>query len=381
VPASKAALPAPIAWVPCDAKANMPSGCRQMNVDWPWHNTPFAYSAAVDVGNDGKAVLEITRVNGIGVKPFGMDVIADADGPVHTAFLDPRGEGIKGCTFFPETQTSLRQGKHVMEIIDGDIQADHYPEAAIGGAIDELHPKVLGSWNDVSVGHGFVASDAVWASSDSFTIGVAAWGQPWQVVFNGGQAGGLQQVEPGAWHDFVFWGSSDGVYEGVMAWTPEKGAFPFVTFPGDWSRGAEAFGTDGVQMVWIYEEGKGPTQEPYPKRSVMVSPFTKDPKALKPKRLRSFPSAEAQPVGFAVGCGFAAIEARNEHVLVVRLSDGWSWDLSAPDTSDGGVPWPFRFSTVYAVSCDEVFLRAGVGPQMNVARVRLDALGAGMAPD
>jgi len=36
--------------------------------------------------------------------------------------------------------------------------------------------------------------------------------------------------------------------------------------------------------------------------------------------------------------------------------------------------------TVYAVTCDEVYLRATMGA-MNMARIRLDALGPGIPPD
>lgn len=376
VPASKAALPAPIEWVPCDVKAKMPNGCRQMKIDWPNNGTGFAYTAAVDVGPDGKAVLDITRNSALGPKPFSMKVIADADGPVHTAFIDPRGYGITGCIFNSDSHASLAQGKYIMEIIDGDVAQPLFPEAAVGGSIDDLSPHVLGSWK-ATQGHAFTISDMVWATWDSYEVGVAKWGEPWKVVLNGGEVGGLQQHDARAWHDFVTWRSSDGVYVGAMAWTPEKGAYPFLTFPGDWSRGVEGLGTDGIHMVWIYEEGKGPAQEPYPTRSLMVSPFTKDPKALKPKRLRSYPGPEPAVTPFAVGCGYAAIEATTGHILVVRLSDGWSWDFH--EGVKAGPDW--KFTNAFAVTCDEVFVRGGAGAEMNIARVRLDALGPGMAPD
>ena len=188
----------------------------------------------------------------------------------------------------------------------------------------------------------------------------------------------MQLLYATAWHDFVTWRASDGVYSGVWAWTPDRGAYRFLTFPGDWSRGVEGFGTDGTQMVWVYGEGKGPRQEPYPKRSIMVAPFARDPLALAPKRVRSFPSSESIILPSTVGCGYAAIETSASSVLVVRLNDGVSWEIRAP-TADAGKSW--HFTGAFAITCDEVFVGGGVAPAMNIARVRLDALGPGTPPD
>jgi hypothetical protein len=349
-----------------------------MKVDWPFPATPFAYAPAVDVRPDGTAVLDIVRISSAEPHPSRMKVVAEADGEVLSAMLDPRVQGIKGCTWTSSPVVSMSQGKHVLAVI-GDEADEDYPEAIVGGALDELHPKVQWSWEH-SGGHGIAASDLVWATWDSYEIGIATWGEPWQVVLQGSEVG-LQQVQAKAWHDFVAWRSSDGVYHNIMAWTPQRGAYPFITFPGDWSRGVMGLGTDGVHMVWTYGEGKGPAQEPYPVRSVMMSPFTTDPTALQPTRLRSYPSADFLILPWIVGCGYAAVEMEPDWILVVRLSDGWSWELSTPDLPDAGPLGQWHFSDVYALTCDELFLRGGLSPRMNIARVRLDALGPGIPPD
>lgn len=378
VPASKEALPAPIAWEPCAAASSMPVGCRQMKVDWPFQSTPFAYTPSVDVSPDGHAVMSIIRLSDAGPKPSRMGIIADADGPVHSAFLDPRGQEIKGCTYFPNTVVSLSSKQHVMGVVDGDL-VGQYPQAAVGGSIDELHPRVQWSW-DKSGGRMFAASDAVWATTNGVEVGIARWGEPLQTVFTSTQAGGLEQVAVRAFHDLVTWDSGNDLHLGVMAWTQEKGAFPLITFPGDWSRGANGLGTDGHSFVWMYGEGKTQPIAPYPKVSVMTAPFTTDPAALKPKRLRSLATEYPLVAPWIVGCGYAANEYEANQILVVRLSDGWAWKLTDPNpTAPPLERW--HYGTVYGISCDEIYLRAGVGPQMNVARVRLDALGPGMPPD
>lgn len=377
VPMSKDVLPPPIEWEPCAPEAKMPVGCRQMKADWPWYNTPFAYAASVDVGEDGKAVMEIARLSNVGENQWRVQMVADADGPVHSAFLDPRGEGIKGCTNWLSHIVGMSGGKHILSVIDGDLNSE-YNEAAVGGSIDELHPKPLKAWMP-SYGLDLSASDAVWVSSDGSNVGIAPWGQPWQTVYTSADSGGLQQVGVRAFHDFVTWTSGDGAYMGTMAWTPEKGAYPLLTYPGDWTRGVQMLGTDGKHLVWAYGEGRSQPLGDYDKVSVMAAPFTTDPAQLQPKRLRSLPvSWLASP--WIVGCGYAANEYDADKVLIVRLSDGVSWELTYPDPSAPPLQ-RWHFSTVFALSCDEIFLQGSVGLAMNVVRLRLDALGPGMPPD
>jgi hypothetical protein len=274
---------------------------------------------------------------------------------------------------------SFSEGKVVFHVRDGG-QDDDFPEAVVGGLAGELHPEVQWIWSH-SKGPGIAASDRVWVTWDSVRIGVARWGEPWQIVFHGSEAGYLQQTSATAFHDFVTWESGDGSYLGLMAWTPERGAYPFLTYPGDPSRGASGLGTDGLDMVWTYGEGKGPELEPYPAGSVMAAAFTTDPTLLEPRRLRSQPSPHYGPVSpWQVGCGHAAVEWAVDEVLVVRLSDGWSWALTTPNPeAPPAAQW--HFGTVYAITCEEVFLRAGSPPAMNIAGVRLDALGPGTPPD
>jgi hypothetical protein len=349
-----------------------------MKVDWPHGNSPLAYAPAAYVNEEGNAVLDVTRTSGVGINPYRMKIVADADGPVHSAFLDPRGEGIQGCTFIPQNIVGARQGSYAMRIIAGD-DLHSFPEAIVGGSIDELHPKVQWIW-DPSKGHGLAASDQVWVSWNGVELGITRWGEPWQLAWSSAQAGGAGQYQATAWHDFVTWKSGD-TYQHIMAWTPTRGAYPLVAFPGDWSRGASAMGTDGQHLVWMEGEGKpGPGEVSYAKASVMAAPFTTGPEKLAPKRLRSIPSGLPPVSPWIVGCGYAATAYTSLHILVVRLSDGWSWELTGPNPE--APPKERRwFNSVLAVTCDELFLEAGVGQAMNIARVRIDALGPGMAPD
>jgi hypothetical protein len=306
-----------------------------------------------------------------------MTVLAEADGPVRSAFLDPR-DNVNGCPRVCANRRCMGQGRVAFFMGTGE-EVPYEAEAIIGGSVDELRPRVLWQWKGFG-GREATASDQVWASSDNIRVGVARWGEPWEIVYDSSMDG-LQQVDPKAFHDFVFWGSNNGTYFGLTAWMPGEGAYPFITYPGDWSQGAWGLGTDGVDMVWTHSQGKGPSQEPYPEGSVMTSPFTTDPALLTAHRVRSYPSPHwPAPQAWTVGCGYAAIEWKVTEVLVVRLSDGWSWSLSTPNPQDPPSD-QWHFSNVYGLTCDEVFVRAGKPAEMNIARVRLDALGPGVAPD
>ena len=64
-------------------------------------------------------------------------------------------------------------------------------------------------------------------------------------------------------------------------------------------------------------------------------------------------------------------------VIVVRLSDVVSWNLSS--SCETTQDW--CFAAVYALTCQDIFLHGGIGPEMNIARVSLNALGAEIPPD
>lgn len=79
------------------------------------------------------------------------------------------------------------------------------------------------------------------------------------------------------------------------------------------------------------------------------------------------------------GCGYAAYGYSQGETTVVRLSDGWSWDLPTTGCT-GSLSTEWCWAEPYAVTCDELFLVGG-GTTQTIGRVALDALGPGYPPD
>jgi hypothetical protein len=157
-------------------------------------------------------------------------------------------------------------------------------------------------------------------------------------------------------------------------WDESNGARPFIRWIGDQTQGATDLGTDGVDLVWSYGEGKAPNEIVYPVRSIMTAPFTTDPMALQATRLRSQPYPTLGVHQFKVGCGFGMQETGGNGLLIIRLSDGISWTLPH-------LPGQFLPLGPIGLTCDEAFMFVQIGGRATIARIRLDSLGPGIPPD
>lgn len=185
----------------------------------------------------------------------------------------------------------------------------------------------------------------------------------------------------------VFFRAGGGAVSAVMVWKETEGVQSLVRYPGDPTRAAANFGTDGADMVWTYGEGQG-TETLKWTRSIMTAPLSTNPDTVAntARRLRSDPG-QFMVDGFVVGCGHAARqvsdtnyaepEKSTQDLLIVRLADGVSWRVKMPPLSEGA-----GFMSALGLTCDEVFANAHfTGTPGAIVRIRLDSLGPGMAPD
>ncbi len=198
--------------------------------------------------------------------------------------------------------------------------------------IDE-RPRVLLRWKeDPTLNYGFVPG------ADYLTVGSGGlWLVPWhaldqvQTDLSKGTLVASAQTDPEGleptsdwmWGDALFWHPNSLSYQNIMVWDAKLGAHSLLRWLGDRTQGVSNLGTDGRDMVWIYGSGRAP------------------------------------------------------NARVIR--DGWSWLLPGVNAQ---AAW--KWSDPIAITCDEVFTtvsNGGGGPIAQIARVKLNSLGAGVAPD
>ncbi|AKU95797.1 hypothetical protein AKJ09_02461 [Labilithrix luteola] len=383
IPDDKAHLPEPYRWESCsvlEAGHGMPGpdsmDCRRMVTDWQAAEGPnlLVESAAEVV--DGKARLEVTRIVG----DIGYVVVADADGPVHNSLLLTGGCGIK--------PGSMNGGKAVYRIYDSDN--DFTIGGAIGGSVDSLQPVVYlpkghRSTSTFSqqfdIGARYLveevgSADPVYALDSMTQIAtIAVAPEDFGMIYAGYRFSG----------DDVFWEGGTSIRSAVKVWTRAGGVKTLVGWPNDYTRSASGIGTDGVDMVWLEENGLI-SEGIYSDYQVWTAKYSTDPAAVATnKRHVLADTLGSYSERFVVGCGYAAIAIHPNTdwgqaygVRVVRLADGVSWTVyneSAPQVSDLVIQRPL------AVTCDEVFAR-GLSKRTDdeLVRIRIDSLGPGIAP-
>ncbi len=385
IPGSKAAMPAAVEWEPCPP-AFGDVDCRRMK-PWTTAKVATAVRAWADKNPDGSAILKFRRVAADAPNPYVVDLVADADGPVRSAIMWPPASVKKaanfenpGCNTYVE---NLAEG-HDVSKVDGDsIQGDYLTtehEGAIARAIDDPAPRVLAHYVDDKTYGWDVSANWVFRSElPSFSFYAMPWSMTPETFVTS------PAVDPDHLHsdahevpigDALFWVTNSDAFAGINVWDPVNGARPFIRWPGDTTKGAADFGTDGADMVWSYGEGQIPNQEfGYEVQSIMTAKFTTDPAAVVAKRLRSF-QGRVGMYPFQVGCGYAAVQGNLYDLWIVRLSDSVAWHVTGPgggvNALDGGP---------IGVTCDDVFVLGHFGGQSNIARFRISSLGPGMPPD
>lgn len=160
----------------------------------------------------------------------------------------------------------------------------------------------------------------------------------------------------------------------IWAYDDQRGTHALIEHPGG-TDGAINVGSDGKDIVWTRGEGKRPYAFGlYPIVSIMTAPYTTDPAALRPRRLRSDMGKDmgTRERQFAVGCGFAGRVLDDlASVEIVRIADGAAWML--PKTDGWG------YGPVIGLTCEEVFTYALGGK--SVVRIPIASLGEPLPPD
>lgn len=301
-------------------------------------------------------------------------VVADVDGPILSAVVEV---GL-GCVL---GDAGIEGDRYLFNAISEALGTEGFIGGKIGEAPDFAYRQPLQQYDHTT-----------WRMTGEWVI---RWksglhGRRWGATDEVSVYAPSQDIEGLAPHNVVgvgpdvFFRVGGGVSSGVMVWNEDNGSKPLVRYPGDTTRAAANLGTDGTDLVWTYGEGPVPETATWT-RSVFTAPHSTDPDtvASTARRLRSDPGT-FMVTGFAVGCGYAArqfyqanAEGNSANLLIVRLSDGVSWIVEMPPTSEAAL-----FATALGFTCEEVFTRAQFPDEsVTIVRIRLDSLGPGMPPD
>ncbi|MCC6528347.1 MAG: hypothetical protein IT373_37225, partial [Polyangiaceae bacterium] len=304
------------------------------------------------------------------------DMVADVDGAVRMAMMWVKGATDWGCAL---TDPGYRWPRYALGVRGADSEGTDLTthQGLITGNVESGQPEVFRHYTDGLVRSWFISESLVaWEDATTFQVYASPWsGSESLVTAPPTDPDHLHANQVRWWQDALFWKTNAATIHGINIWTANEGARPFIRWVGDPNRGAADLGTDGVDLVWAYGEGAVPPTL-YATRSIMTAPYTTDSGTVNAtaRRLRSDPDECIGCDEFQVGCGYAAHPAEGNNVLVVRISDGWSWRV--PSVWPGDV-----LSYALGVTCDEVFVAGTVSGVHNIARIRLDSLGQGEAPD
>ena len=362
----------------------MSTGCEQMQVSWVGEDEGVPVTPAATVAPDGSggAVIQCIRNALSHDPPYRVALLADVDGPVRSAFLQRLASYPDWALSQPSDGVGLRQGRSVLALLGG---IDDFPEAIIGQSADAWEPVVLQEF-DPSGGHGIATSRDYFVTTTSGAIGAGRYDgtMPWQMISNAGS----QLLDPTPWGETIFWRDSNASTIGrVISWSATTGVAPFISFGNDTTQAVYGFNTDGTHHAWVHFKDKpetcgyNPDTCPYATADIMAAPFTTDPSALAPKRLRSWPSNRLPVRPMAVGCGYAAYGYSPGHTLIVRIEDGVSWELPSTNCTPPNFAGDWCFEQVFGITCDHVYVRGGIGVSAKITRAAIAELGPGTPPD
>ena len=379
-------MPPPIQWEDCPTNPDPSVACRSMVIDWN-DDEPF-YSIGVDVslatGLDGTPLLAFRRIlpPAIDGSRIILDLVAEADGKVLWAFATHFDNDNPGC-YLVGTSISARHaviqatGTHHDEDFSvmtrhGALAAPHGERPTLRSTLDEPYFGVGWYASRYDLANGVPDAFLIEARSPGAELLVRPWDDPGVATLAHSATTdpqGLTWTNLVPIGDALFIGTLGTVSHGVSLWRPSTGLVPFRRWLDDQTRGAAAFGTDGVDMVWFEGQGKEPFSDVYPDIQLMRAPFTLDPSLVSPTSVRPLPYTELDHRPSTVGCGRMAREAGV--VVVIDLDDG---ELHLTPFNPPTDPQTFGAYRALGLDCNELWAFGEADNRLNILRIELDTL-------
>lgn len=385
VPETPADLPPPIRWQPCRALAETAGkSCQEMVIDWkPKKVYPNEFITPGTSGfrrKDGSVGFMTARFQEDGT----YRLVADSSGRVLVAIREQRPDH---CVL---ANMPSNDDQYIFAVLDSEAKGSvsDFGGGAIGGDVNTLRPTVLRHYHD-AIAREYSAGSNAFVDVTGGPLKLSAWSNPSNTeVLQAPEDAALKYNYQFFFRDVLFWSANGSGINKQKVWTRGGGVKDFLAFGIDVTRGAADLGTDGTHLVWLEASGRSTGSGVYPSVVAVASPFTTDPSLIQRRVLRSDLSGYSFGVSpFVVGCGYAARdgfvntpEGEKGGTILLRISDGAMWLLpSAP-----AVEW--SWNKPLGITCDEIFVltqsnvTAEQPVRQNIARVRIDSLGAPLPP-
>jgi hypothetical protein len=353
-----------------------------MTIDWApqQHNPEFvAPTTRAARRSDGRIVLLTGRIQASET----LRLAAELDGP--NLFALAERNRTRCNTGFERSDGDY----YVLRVNDSESKGtlSGLGGGAVGERWDQRSPKVLKHYHD-ALAHSYVGgTPGLLETTGAMQLSAWADGRVLREIPIHDAEGSLAQNYQFFAGSTLFWAADTMRINKQKVYTESDGTKDFISFGSDPSKGAADLGTDGKDFVWVEGSDRVSGDGPFPKVLAATSPFTSAPAKLQRRVLRA--DLTGYPFGtkpFVVGCGYAARSTTMMRdgglvggTLVIRLTDGFAWHL--PDQDDA---WGWR--TPLALTCTELVALVWERPpsaergHFNIARVRLDSLGAPNAP-
>lgn len=366
VPTKVEELPPPPVWESCGADVDPPvAGCERIAID------PLSkgYIGSTDASLDGagNVLLLMSR----DYVDHQLLFVADATGRVYSAAMAAQ---MKDYALAAELLQSIYAPRWILTV--ADISAKRSDGFVVGSTVAvaptaSWHRDFGASTSEIIGPPGIVHME------NNANLQLLDFDDPYKKILDiitVAQSSGIPNSFL-MWHgSSLYWFGNSGRLAIQRRWDADTGPVDFINY-GDPNHGAGDLGTDGKDMVWVESHGPEIKNALWTTADYWTSPYVKDKKDLKPRRLRSEVPNVLFGIHTKVGCGRAALN-NGAGLRVIDVESGNSWFL--PNSSKTGWGW----IEPLVLTCEYLYARVGFsGPNTSIGRFPFTSLGAPDPPD
>lgn len=366
VPTKVEELPAPPVWESCGADVDPPiAGCERIALD-PGSK---GYYGSTDASLDGNGNVYVLVSRDLADRQTML--VADTNGKVYSAVM---ATDLKSYQISQALLQSINAPGWLVAVYD---TLRKKTEGVLVGSTKAIGPSAarIGSGGSISA---VIGPPGIVFMENNANLQLLDFNDPSKKLLDITTSAQNNNIPNSfaMWHgSSLFWFGNSGRTAIQRRWDVDTGPVDFINY-NDPDHGAGDLGTDGKDMVWVESHGPKTANAFWSTADYWTSPYVKDKKDLKPRRLRSeIPNVLAGD-HVKVGCGRAALYTGGGGLRIVNIADGSSWFIA--DSKKTGWGW----IEPLVLTCDHLYSRVGYsGPSVTIGKLPFANLGPADPPD